>query len=49
MEVWHSGRVPECKPEERGSSLSPELLLLKLSSSVEEVRHLETISLTAII
>ncbi len=39
-EVWHRGRVSESKPEEHGSSLSPELLLLKLSSSVKEVRHL---------
>ncbi len=39
-EVWRSGRVSESKPEERDSRLRPELLLLKLSSSVEEVRHL---------
>jgi hypothetical protein len=39
-ELWRGGRVLESKPVERGSSLSPELLHLKLSSSVEGVRHL---------
>ncbi len=45
--VWRSGRVADCNPV--GHRFAPRMLLLKLSSSVEQVRHLQTISLTAII
>jgi hypothetical protein len=45
--VWRSGRVADCNPV--GRRFAPRMLLLKLSSSVEQVRHLQTISLTAII
>ncbi len=45
--VWHSGRVADC--DLVGRKFAPRMLLLKLSSSVEQVRHLQTIGLTAII
>jgi hypothetical protein len=45
--VWRSGRVADCNPV--GRRFAHRMLLLKLSSSVEQVRHLQTISLTAII
>ncbi len=45
--VWRSGRVADCNPV--GRRFAARMLLLKLSSSVEQVRHLQSISLTAII
>ncbi len=47
--VWRSGRVLESKSEDKGSFPGGVTIILRHSGFVEEVRHLKTISLTAVI